>query len=270
MSAYRTGSVLRSKHSVRAQSIHGYYWFGTCLRYLQDVPAGSPVESEPAGGLHVKGNLEGFFRYLDSLELQVTERAAQKLRDIFTELEGKDPDPDAKLTADEARTLRTAATEVRNTLEAEIKGLEAYIVTPKRLDVKRLIDDPGSLLAPKVFWKLPSIAQYDLSEAAKCIAFERSTAAAFHILRATEGVLRDFYTTLARQKRVDRMWGPMVSDLKKRPKAMKHQVLLAHLDNIRLSFRNPTQHPEATYDIHEVQDLWGLCVDAINRMAKEL
>ena len=220
------------------------------------------------GGSYVCFNLDMFFQNLDEIGLQVTERAAWKLREILTQLQGKDPD--ATLTDDEAQTLRKAATEVRNTLEAEIYGFEAYVVTPKRLDVKRLTDDPGSLFAPKVFGKLPSLAQYDLSEAAKCIAFERSTAAAFHILRATEDVLRDFYTALARQKRVDRMWGPMVSDLKKRPKAKKHLVLLAHLDNIRLSFRNPTQHPEATYDIHEVQDLWGLCVDAINRMAKEL
>ena len=252
---------------MRAQSIYGYYRFGTGLMYLQDVQAGHPVES--AGGYwNVKENLEVFFRHLDELGLQVTERAAWKLRNILTELEGKNPD--ARLTDDEAQTLRKEATTVRITLEAEIQGFEAYVVTPKQLDVKRLIDDPASLFAPNVFGKLPSIAQYDLTEAAKCIAFERSTAAAFHMLRATEGVLKGFYTALVRQKRVDLMWGPMVSDLKKRPKAKKHHVLLAHLDNIRLSFRNPTQHPQATYDIHEVQGLWGVCVDAINRMAKEL
>ncbi len=252
---------------MRAQNIHRYYWFGTCVRYLQDVHEGQLV-GHRSDRTYVKYNLEVFFQYLDELGLQVTERAAVNLRDVLLELEDKEPD--ARLTRAEAGTLSKAATETRKTLEAEIQGLEAYVVTPKRLDVKRLIDDPGSLFAPKVFGKLPSLAQYDLSEAAKCIAFERSTAAAFHILRATEDVLRDFYKALARQKRVDLMWGPMVSDLKKRPKAKKHQVLLAHLDNIRLSFRNPTQHPEATYDIHEVQDLWGLCVDAINRMAKEL
>jgi len=38
------------------------------------------------------------------------------------------------------------------------------------------------------------------------------------------------------------------------------------LDNIRRSFRNPTQHPDKIYDIQEVQDLFGLCIDAINRM----
>lgn len=254
---------------MRAQSIHGYYWFGTCIRYLQDARVGMPLETDDEGGLlHVKGIIEAFLKDLDVLGLQVTKRAAWKLPVFLTKLEGKDPD--ATLTGDEAETLQELAYEIRNTLEAEIKGIEAYIVTPKQLDVKRLIDDPGSLLAPKVFEKLPSIAQYDLAEAAKCIAFERPTAAAFHILRGTEDVLRDFYKTLVKQKRVDFMWGPMVIDLKKRKKADKHHELLAHLDHIRLAFRNPTQHPEAIYDIHEVQDLWGVCVDAINRMAKVL
>jgi hypothetical protein len=45
-------------------------------------------------------------------------------------------------------------------------------------------------------------------------------------------------------------------------------VLLNQLDYIRAQFRNPTQHPDKIYDIQEVQDLWGLCVDVINRMVK--
>jgi hypothetical protein len=117
---------------------------------------------------------------------------------------------------------------------------------------------------------LPTIARFDLDEAGKCIAFERPTAAAFHLLRATERVLVAFYEALARHKRAPRMWGPMVTDLRKRKAAAQHEVLLNNLDNIRRSFRNPTQHPELTYDIHEVQDLWGLCIEAINRMVKVL
>jgi hypothetical protein len=66
------------------------------------------------------------------------------------------------------------------------------------------------------------------------------------------------------------MWGAMVQDLRKRRKARPYEVLINNLDNIRNSFRNPTQHPEKIYDIHEVQDLWGICIDAINRMAVAL
>lgn len=46
--------------------------------------------------------------------------------------------------------------------------------------------------------------------------------------------------------------------------------LLDNLDNIRVSFRNPTQHPEKRYDIDEAQDLFNLCIEVVNRMAKDL
>lgn len=64
------------------------------------------------------------------------------------------------------------------------------------------------------------------------------------------------------------MWGPIVQDLRNKTKTRKHIALNNHLDNIRVSFRNPTQHPEALYDIHEVQDLLSVCIDVNNRMFK--
>jgi len=66
------------------------------------------------------------------------------------------------------------------------------------------------------------------------------------------------------------MWGPIVQDLKKRNKTKANSTLNNHLDNIRLSFRNPTQHPDAIYDINEVQDLLSVCIDANNRMFKAI
>ncbi len=62
------------------------------------------------------------------------------------------------------------------------------------------------------------------------------------------------------------MWGPMIISLRKRKKSRPPDVLLNNLDNIRVSFRNPTQHPEKIYDIQEAQDLFGLCVDVVSRM----
>jgi hypothetical protein len=62
----------------------------------------------------------------------------------------------------------------------------------------------------------------------------------------------------------------MVQHLKNRRALRGDESLINNLDDIRLHFRNPTQHPEKVYDIEEVQDLWGRCVDAINRMAKHL
>lgn len=87
------------------------------------------------------------------------------------------------------------------------------------------------------------------------------------MLRGTEDVLRFYYKQMIRRQRVSSlMWGPIVIDLRKRTITKKYTALNNNLDNIRSSYRNPTQHPDAIYDIQQAQDLWPICVEAINKM----
>lgn len=252
---------------MQRNSIHDYFFFGTAIRYLQDAKAGHIV-TLPDGVWYVAVNVSQVLAYLERLDLRVTSRtkAAYELKDLSEEL--------AKLAVgavlDEQQAARLAKiiSELRSTLDAELAGAFAYTLTPKRLDVQRLVEDPSSLLAPSVFQHLPDIAKYDLAAAGKCIAFELPTSAAFHILRATEAVLRQFYSSLVIRGAKARMWGEIVAELRKKRTASKHTELLNHLDHIRTAFRNPTQHPEARYDISEVQDLWSLAADVINRMVR--
>lgn len=218
-------------------------------------------------GMYVRSNLQELFEYIHELNLPVTVRhgAYRKLMEVLEEL--KELPDETLLSQQQATAIRDGIEQIRETLEAELKGVEAYTVTPKRYDVGLLIENVGALLAPGVYEKLPNMAKFDLREAGKCLAFERPTATAFHLMRATEGILRAFYANLVKRGRTETLWGPIVSDLRKRRAARSYAILLDNLDNIRRSFRNPTQHPEATYDIEQVQDLWGLCTDAINRMA---
>ena len=247
-----------------AKSIQGYFGFGACVRYLQDVPENAPIH----GDSFVLKNLTAFFGQLDELGLQVTKRASYDLSSLAEEL--KSLPESAKLTMDQAGRLNRLMRELRKTLSAEIKGFEAYVVTPKRLDVKKLLDGVDELFAPNVFDFLPEIAIHDFMEAGKCIAFERATAAAFHLLRGTEAVLRHYYCLKIGRNRIELMWGPIVVDLRKRRKTRRNHTLHNNLDNIRQSFRNPTQHPDKIYDIQEVQDLFGLCVDVVNRMIRDI
>ena len=126
------------------------------------------------------------------------------------------------------------------------------------------------LMSPGVFISLPEVAQHDSQECGRCIVFERPTAAAFHILRGTEAALRMFYLSIVKRNRLSRlMWHDMLVALRKR-RNLPLSELLDNLDNIRKSFRNPTQHPDKIYDIEEVQDLFGLCIDVVNRMVAYL
>jgi phosphomevalonate kinase len=64
------------------------------------------------------------------------------------------------------------------------------------------------------------------------------------------------------------MWGAMIKQMKEKKKDRLPEELLDTLDRIRVSFRNPTSHPDKIYDSDEAQDLFGLCVDALNRIVK--
>jgi len=209
--------------------------------------------------------IDTFFSYLNEFNLPVTRRAAYELEEFRNEL--AESDADHTLTKDESTGLVQIIADLEKTLFAESGGNLAFIVTDKRIDANKLLFDMRSLMSPGTFDLLPGIAQHDFVEAGLCIAFGRSTAAAFHLLRGTEAVLRHFYCSIVKRGRVQPLhWGPMVKQLGSRNKPPP-MPLLDNLDNIRNSFRNPTQHPEKIYDIEEVQDLFGLCIDVVNRMA---
>lgn len=242
--------------------------FGSCFRYLQD--------QKPNGKIHGPGyildNLERLSKYIASLNLTVSSNtdALNELNKLAVELKAM-PD-DARLNADPASRLYKEVTGLRATLLAELRTVEAYMLTPKRHGVEKLIDEMREIVGAAVFDKLPEIAQSDLQEAGKCIAFERPTAAAFHLMRATEASLRVFYAKAVRVGRVPAtMWGPIISEMRKKPAVLKkHKLLLDHMDNIRVNFRNPTQHPEATYTLAEAENLLGLCIDVLSRMSPSL
>jgi hypothetical protein len=249
--------------------IQDYFFFGTAVRYLQDTKAGTQVADFP-GGWAVRSNLREVIKTLNNLNLKVSSLtdAATGLRRLLGELDKYVPNQ--QLSVEHTIELNTQIGRLRETVEAELRATHAYTLTAKRIDVSRLVADPGSLFAPGVFEKLPEIARYDIGEAGRCIAFELPTAAAFHLMRATEAVLRTFYASLIRRKRRARMWAEIIADIRAKRVGQKHTVLLNHLDHIRQAFRNPTQHPDARYNIHEVQDLWNVIVEVINRMASSL
>ena len=249
---------------MQSKPIYPYISFGTGLRYLQDAKQGFSIH----GSGFILNNIEKILRMLDQLNLAVSKRASPtreliQLKETLSKLAA-----DSSITLDQATNLNRIIRELRIVIEAETSGKFAFIVTEKRLDVQKLLSDVKSLMPDDLFEKLPMIAQYDLQQAGKAIAFELPTSAAFHILRATEGVLCAFYLKIVRQNRIDPLlWGPMVTGLRAR-RTPPPDTILNPLDHIRTSFRNPTQHPDMIYGMDEVQNLFPMCIDVISRMSQ--
>ncbi len=252
---------------MQEKTINLYFLFGTSVRFLQDVREGMPIH----GNGQILQNVDSVFQKIKDLNLIVSNRsmAAKDLARLYGEL--KEKEDGYLLTQDDVSQLSKIMSDLKHVIDAETIGHFAYIVTDKKIDTKKLLFNVKSLMDSSVFDNLDDLARYDFSETGKCIAFERPTAAAFHMLRGTESVLRSYYCLHIKRNRLNNpMWGQIVESLRKKKRNSPPKELLDNLDNIRHNFRNPTQHPDKIYDIQEVQNLFWLCVDVVNRMQKEI
>lgn len=244
-----------------------FVFLGVLHLELQSMPANRLLRHPDGGALD---RLEWYLDRLTELGFGITATAAwplQNLRDQLVALA-----PDSGLTEADAEKLRGTTLMLRETLYAEASNRTLYEVTGKRFDTKALLSDLPSLMRAGTYFELPKLAAIDLHEAALCIAFDRPTAAAFHTLRSTEGVLRHYYSCVVRSKRIRKpwLWKSMLDDMSA-PKRRRRppSVLVGHLDTIREHFRNPTQHPDKIYDTEEAQDLFAQCLAVIERMVSD-
>jgi hypothetical protein len=174
---------------MRKQRTSDYIELGDQIRFLMGIWTGYGIHG-PDGLLAA---LDGTMDLLGRLGFVVTRRLATYVElDVLRDELGS-TEPESTLNERDAKRLRGIATQIRQTVVAEGSGLFAYVTGDKRLDVQKLLEDPASLFPPGVFDVLSSKAQTDVAEAFKCIALERSTAAAFHLMRASEESLRRFY-----------------------------------------------------------------------------
>lgn len=213
----------------------------------------------------VRSGVNAILSEFDKFQLDVSRSGSMQLKTFIDNLSSMD---DSKtLGKDRAQELSGLMQTLENIVSAEAQIKYYYVTTYKRYNTDYLMDHPEKLFSDGVFKRLPKLSRYDFTEGFKCITFEIPTAAVFHILRATEGVLKDCYLSNVKQNRVKRpMWSNMLKQLKERKRNRLSGALLGCLDNIRESYRNPTNHPEAVYNIDQAEDLLGLCIDVTNKM----
>lgn len=162
------------------------------------------------------------------------------------------------------------------TLDAELNIKSAFLISEKRVNIENLTDNIHKLFANDTFIHLPEIAIFDFTESGRCIACDRHTASAFHSLRGTEDVLKFYYILLTGKKATEtQTWGHFHTEIENEIKNGKitpapPRELMDNLNNLRVYYRNKTQHPNLTYNSDEAQDLLFNCIKCINQIIKDL
>lgn len=246
------------------QNSYVYVQLGLCLRLLRHITVGSKAST-------AKDSIETLKKKLQQGGFEVTLASMRgdgyvKMLKAVQELAD-----DVAIPATVIPQITRCFTSMEDVVFAESITKKIYTLPSRRFNTEYLLTAPQSLLKAGSFEKLEEIARSDFSSSCRCILFGEATAAAFHILRATESVLKSYYLHHRRQNRLPKpMWANMVDQLKAKTKNKPPAALLSSLDLIRVAYRNPTQHPEALYEIDGAQDLFGVCIDAIGKMTDEL
>jgi hypothetical protein len=167
--------------------------------------------------------------------------------------------------------IRQAATNLETVLAAELNNFDTYFVSQKgSFSTPDLIEHAEIMLPDGIRSQLSKDAVEDFRLAGRCLAFNLGTAAAFHIARATEEVIRKYYTLVVGTVPPVKMrsWGVYHKNLIKCKKS--NSKVLGWLDHIKDEYRNPVLHPDETVTPDGALVFINACSSLIIMMVTEI
>ena len=259
-------------------NIYNFYQFGTLLHPV--------VEMQP-GGLFRDYHITLFIariwleNFVDGhlIPMTISNHIAQKVIKAIDYLmpPGKDVPPrlamDQEVTYGHLYAVVEAAKEFETVFAAELQNLATYFVSKKGIyETNDLIQKADEWFPPTIREKFTGQVTLDLKEAGKCLAFDLSTAAGFHLARAVEGVLLEYLTVLCpeeieKMKEAQRNLGNYIKLAKDKDGNVK---VCSSLDQFRDLHRNPLIHPETVLTIEEALTLHGISQSAIVSMVIDM
>jgi len=133
-------------------------------------------------------------------------------------------------------------------------------------NVRTLIDNGEEVIHESLRTYLPDVARKDLREATRCLAYQLFTAVGFHILRAVEATLMEYFDLLSIPKptrSAERNLGNYINLL--RAAGVDDKILLP-LDQIRAFHRNELMHPDRSLNDTESSSLFEVSKAALTAM----
>lgn len=160
-------------------------------------------------------------------------------------------------------------------LYAELQPLPSVFIEKRGgYDTDVLMTTMEEVLPEFVRKRLKDFAKQDIQEAGKCMAFDNSTAVGYHILRATETVIQQYYqevcksgpaATTPRQPN----WQRYIDALKTSTDTDVQKVL-AMIELLKDEDRNLVMHPEKMLTVDDSVTLFEMCKAVIIVMAERL
>lgn len=212
--------------------------------------------------------------------LPASQRAAQNVIKTIDNIVSSDIQEIFKIDKDELLQpwqmgqVKSAIDDFETILKNDMPEMSTFAVS--QIGIYRtddLIRNSYRQIAEPVRSLLLDKAKNDLIESGKCLAFRLSTACAFHVCRAIEAGIDQYYEALTGKPYEvspnggNNNWGAKTDALVKSGASVKVTEFLVH---IRKQYRNPVTHPEEVLDEHEAAALFTASLSAISMMLGEV
>lgn len=259
-------------------NIYNFYQFGAILHPITELKAGKPFKEYFYALFMGRAWLESFVNG-NLLPMTICNRSAQKVISGIDFLlpQGKDEKPrlgmDEEVNYGHLYTIIDGMKEFETVFGAELQNLATYFVSKKGIyETNDLIQNADEWFPASIRGRFTGQVIHDLKEAGKCLAFDLSTAAGFHIARAVEGVLLEYLKVLCSEqleclKESDRNLGRYIKLARENDGNLK---VCSSLDQFRELHRNPLIHPETILTIEEALTLHGIAQSAIMSIIIEM
>ncbi|MCJ2136107.1 hypothetical protein MKK69_18980 [Methylobacterium sp. J-026] len=166
--------------------------------------------------------------------------------------------------------VKTAYGQFKIALQAELGVSPAFFVTQKGShDTLSLLDAPETMFPSELRGKVPE-AMFDVHEAGKALAYDLPTACGFHVFRATESVLRRYYSSVTGNSPRPKVRSIVIYVTTMRQKKVGDERILSTLEQMAKLHRNPLIHPEAAPSLDEALTIVGMARSVISAMLTTL
>lgn len=217
---------------------------------------------------------------LSSLGLRAASASARKLLETFDRAAQKNEM--YHFTLDDTNLIEAAIKDIDSRARDELESEYVFFISAQK---QELYKQESPLFGEAVARKFPSIA-YEIEEAGKCLSLDRSTASAFHSIRALEAAIRALARCLAipdPTKAADRSWfkslGAISAEMQKRWPTTADRMngdgrffeeAHATLSAMQNPYRNSTMHLDQKYTEEEAEDIFNVIKAFMRKLASRL
>ena len=191
------------------------------------------------------------------MELKTSAITAKKVMELLTN--GGQADP---------QRLESEITKLIGRIYDELRGRKFLVMSSAE---EKYYDVEGTFLGQDILNTLSYVHRLseEADEAGNCFALSRYTACVFHLMRVMEHCLQELATKFGKGLVVtyDQEWQKIINDIRgtvklkypkdKDPMRIKYEAMLGHLETVKITWRNSTMHPKATYTDREAEKIIG-------------